>query len=206
MDDQVRLNRVVGLVCAISLGICSDSRAQNQSAFDLAGQLVMARIGQLDVTDIGVSGRVAWRPSPIVGIEAELGVFPADAPRRVALTSSRVEIAVGATAGRVIGRLRPFASLRTGAVRFAEAPQPVACILIFPPPLSCQIAAGYSGWMLELGGGVEINVSPRNFLRVDVGDRMIRYPGPSFNRDREIHDSAFFGHDLRVAVGSGWRF
>jgi hypothetical protein len=186
--------------------VAADLHAQDAARFEAGGHFVVSTIRELDVNDVGVSGRIAWKPTSMLGVEAELGLFPNDVPDRRAVSSSRVEFAAGVTAGPALGAVRPFARFRTGVLRFAEAPAPVACILIFPPPLSCQLAGGHSALMLDAGGGVEIGVGGRSFLRIDIGDRLVRYPGPSFGRDREIHDDDFFGHDLRVAVGSGWRF
>ena len=53
-----------------------------------------------------------------------------------------------------IGRARLFGRLRPGLLRFGEAPGPIACILIFPPPLSCQLAAGKTLFALDVGAGV----------------------------------------------------
>ena len=93
-----------------------------------------------------------------------------------------------------------------GFLRMAEAPEPVACILIFPPPLSCTLAGGRTLFVADVGGGVSVDVTPATSLRIDVGDRMTRYPGPSFGRGRRVRDSSFFDHDFRLAVGAGWRF
>ena len=52
-----------------------------------------------------------------------------------------------------------------------------------------------------------IALTPRTFVRVDLGDRLVRYPGPVFESNpRRIRDGAFFGHDVRFATGAGLRF
>jgi hypothetical protein len=101
--------------------------------------------------------------------------------------------------------VRPFARLRPGFVTFREAPQPFACILIFPPPLACVLGAGDTLFALDIGGGVEVFTTRRTFLRVDAGDRLLRYPGPVF-RDGTAEEDGFFSHDFRFAVGGGLRF
>jgi hypothetical protein len=127
-------------------------------------------------------------------------------PEGTAISSNRVEGLFGVTAGPRLGRWRPFARLRPGFLRIGEAPEPVACILIFPPPLSCTLAGGRTLFALDVGGGVSVDVAPATSLRIDIGDRITRYPGPAFGRGRRVHDAAFHGHDLRVAVGAAWRF
>jgi hypothetical protein len=52
---------------------------------------------------------------------------------------------------------------------------------------------------VELGGR-------RALLRADVGDRVVRDPGPSFSDDRTVHDGTFRSHDLRLGLGVGVRF
>ena len=102
--------------------------------------------------------------------------------------------------------MRLFAKLRPGFVAFSGAPEPFACILICPPPLNCTMASGPTVFAVDIGGGVEWFPTDRTVVRLDVGDRAIRYPGPAFDRDRNVHDEDFFGHDLRVSIGGGWRF
>jgi len=50
-----------------------------------------------------------------------------------------------------------------------------------------------------------VPVTPRTFIRVDGGDRMIRYPGPAFTTDG-VEQDWFVGHDFRFAAGAGFRF
>jgi hypothetical protein len=113
----------------------------------------------------------------------------------------------GATAGVTFGRVRPFARLRPGFVDVHATPDPFPCILIYPPPLQCALASGRTLFALDVGGGVAVTLTPRTFVRIDVGDRLVRYPGPVFEMDpRRIHEDAFFGHDFRFATGAGLRF
>ena len=174
-------------------------------AGEVGGHVAVAASGELD-TSIGVGVRAAWRPSWL-GTEAELTIYPQDRPENgAAFTSGSIEGLFGVTAGPVLGRVRPFARVRPGFLRVQEAPQPIVCILIFPPPLGCTLAGGRTLFALDLGGGVELFPTGRTVIRIDVGDRLVRYPGPAFDRDREVHDSDFFAHELRFAAGAGLRF
>ena len=87
-----------------------------------------------------------------------------------------------------------------------QAPQPFACILIFPPPLSCTLGAGRTLPAFDLGGGVEVDVAPRTFLRIEAGDRMLKYPGAAFDGNGVLRNDASYAHGLRFAAGAGVRF
>lgn len=199
------LFRVVTVTAFCTLAAVTPAAAQDPS-FALGAQLTSAQIGELDATDIGAGVRAAWHPLSLVGIEGELDVYPRNLPSRVAVSGSRVEGVFGVTAGPRIDRWRPFARFRSGFLRVAEAPQPIACILIFPPPLSCTLAAGATLLTLDIGGGIEANTTGNTFVRFDIGDRMTRYPGLTIGPADDVHENDFFGHDLRVAIGAGWRF
>jgi hypothetical protein len=161
---------------------------------------------EFDTTDVGFGGRGSWHPVPLVGVEGEVALYPGDLGGRVAFSGSRVEGLFGATVGPRLGRIRPFGKLRPGFVRFGEAPEPIACILIFPPPLRCTLAGGRTLFALDVGGGVEWLSSGRTFVRVDAGDRMVRYPVPTIDSSGAVRRESFAGHDVRFAIGGGLRF
>ena len=86
---------------------------------------------------------MSWNVIPLIGAEAEVSFFPEDlSARGPAFSRDRVEGLFGVTVGPVIGRIRPFAKARPGFVLFRGAPRPIACILIFPPPLTCSARGG----------------------------------------------------------------
>lgn len=176
------------------------------SRFELGAQVTATKSNEFDSTDVGFGMRFSWHPLELLGIEAEFDLYPGDFPDPNAFSSSRTEGLFGATVGPRFGRVRPFAKLRPGFVVFGEAPGPIVCIAIFPPPLSCTLAAGRTLLAVDIGGGVEMFASPKIFVRLDVGDRVLKYPGPSFDRRRTRREDAFFSHDIRFAVGGGLRF
>jgi hypothetical protein len=195
-----------GVILTLLLaGATSTSAQTDQRQFQAGVHLAAIDSGEFNESDIGVGGRLSWHPGGLVGIEGELGLFSGDFAGRPAFSRRRIEGLFGITAGPRVGRLRVFAKARPGFVRFNEAPQPFACILIFPPPLSCAMAGGETVGAIDLGGGAEWSIG-RNALRIDVGDRMMRYPGPALSSDRTAHEESFFGHDLRVAIGAGFGF
>ena len=178
----------------VLLAACS-AWAQEQK-LEIGGQVAIAAPGEFDGADVGVGARLSWKPSALVGLEGEVDVYPAGFPDNATpFSGSRFEALFGMTLGPRLGIIRPFGRVRPGALRYSGAPGPIACILIFPPPLSCQLAAGQTLFVVDIGGGVEIDVSRRTYVRIDAGDRIVRYPEPSP-----------IGHDARVAVGWAVRF
>lgn len=193
------------IIVVLATTLIFPAAAHAQTA-EIGAQLTTTRIGELDSSDIGFGGRASFHPSSFIGVEGELNFFPSSIPDRVAVSRNRVEGLFGVTAGPRLGALRPFAKFRPGFLRIGSSPEPIACILIFPPPVSCTLGSGQTLLALDLGGGVEWLTPGSTFLRVDVGDRMIRYKGPVMDSNREVHTDHFFGHDVRVAIGAGLRF
>ena len=174
--------------------------------FEIGGQIAATTLRQFEGSDVGLGARVGWRPVRMLGVEAEINIYPSDFPDRVAFTHARIEGLFGVTVGPRFGRMSVFGRLRPGFVIFGDAPRPIACIAIFPPPLSCKLAAGDTLFAVDVGGGVDVSLTPRTFVRVDAGDRIVRYPGPTFDVNRTVRSAAFFAHDFRVAAGAGLRF
>jgi hypothetical protein len=201
---RLRVLNSVHFVFFVVLFLVSSTAAFAQR-FDAGGQIAATRSSEFDSGDVGFGGRFAWHPIDLIGVEAEMDVYPRTFPssRSTAFSSGRVEGLFGITAGPRLARVRPFAKLRPGFLTFRR--QSIACILIFPPPLSCQLAAGRTLFALDIGGGVELFPAARAVVRIDAGDRVLRYPGPSF-RDGRTTQGSFYSHDFRFAAGAGVRF
>jgi hypothetical protein len=191
--------------------VCTVTFAQPAAAqFEAAGFATFTNSGQFDETDVGFGGRASWYPPrlDVVSIEAELAHYPRDYPSGEAgsaFSSARWEAFFGGTVGPRFGRVRPFAKVRPGFLRYNDSPQPFACILIFPPPLACALADGATLTAVDVGGGLELALTDRSRFRFDIGDRLLRYEGPVRSIDGDVHEDAFWGHDLRVTVGVGFR-
>jgi hypothetical protein len=177
-----------------------------ESQFQIGVHVTTATSSEFDATDVGIGALVSWRPGGLFGADAELTFYPSDFADEPAFSASRVEGLFGITVGPRIGAIRPFAKFRPGFVRFAEAPEAFPCILIFPPPLACQLAAGHTGFALDIGGGVEFQTTAHTFVRVDAGDRAVKYPGPTIDSDGSVKEDSFFSHDFRFQIGGGVRF
>ena len=178
--------------------------ADAQEHYDAGAHVAMTRSSAFDTTDTGVGGRVGWRAVDALGAEAEMTFYPRQFPSTgSAFSSRRIEGLFGLTVGPRIAGVRPFAKLRPGFVRFRG--QPTVCILIFPPPLSCELD-GRTVFALDIGGGVELFASRRTAVRIDAGDRMLKYPGPSFRPGIGVSQNDFYSHDFRFSAGAGIRF
>ena len=149
--------------------------------FDVGVHASVVDSGQFDDSTTGFGGRVALYPLSWLGTEAEFTLYPSDFPESRSFTASQREGLFGVTLGPRLGWVRPFARVRTGYLQFAEAPAPFPCILIFPPPIACQLAGGATLAAVDLGGGLQLGGSGV-FLRVDVGDRMVQLPRSGVRR------------------------
>lgn len=203
---RARFLNLVGVALLwTTVGSPQSALAQPATRVDVGGHVAWSQIDLLDANDVGVGARVAWRPGWGVGVEGELTLFPAEFPDGVAISRRRLESLFGITVGPTLGAVRPFLRVRSGWLRYSEAPGPIACIAIFPPPINCQLAGGHTLPAFDVGGGLEWSLTERTFVRGDIGDRLVRYPGPSFV-NRRVYTSDFWRHELRLAVGAGLRF
>jgi hypothetical protein len=181
--------------------------AARAQSFEGALHITAAQWGEFDGTDVGIGGRFTWRPVSLVGVDAELDWYPSEFPSEApAFSGNRFEGLFGVTVGPQLNRVRPFGKIAGGFLRSAEAPEPFACIAIFPPPLSCVMAAGQTLPAVELGGGIQFDAASRTFARVDVGARWLRYPGPSFRSFPSVAAADFWAAGLRLSIGGGLKF
>lgn len=200
------MSRLIWLFLVLATVWSREASAQSPGgSFQVGAQIGFARSTTFDTTEIGFGGRLSWNPIATLGAESAVNVYPADFPDGVAFSGPRVEALFGATVGPRFRRVRPFARVGGGFLHYSG--RPVVCIAIFPPPLSCLMAASGNRPIVDLGGGLEVFTGTRTFVRIDAGDRLIKYPGPSFvNGLAERKDEGFFGHDFRATFGAGWRF
>jgi hypothetical protein len=201
------VRRAVILLIAVLVAAWPDAAVAQADAprFELGVQVPFTRSSEFDSGDVGIGGLLSWQPGGWIGVEAEIALYPRAFPDSTPFSRRRVEGLFGATFGPTLSRVRPFAKLRSGFLDL-QKPGPIACILIYPPPLSCALASGRTLLAFDFGGGVELFTSPNTFARVEAGDRVLKYPGPVFDRSFTRRDDAFFSHDFRFAAGAGFRF
>ena len=194
-------------VLAISTVLVLAAVPATAQSFEATVHLASSQWSEFDGTDIGGGGRLTFKPTPIIGIDADVTWYPGEfPPDGIPFTGNRFEGFFGVTAGPRLAGFRPFAKAAGGFMKVSESAQPIVCVAIFPPPLSCQMAGGPTMAAFEFGGGVELLPTGRALLRLDITDRVLKYPGPSLGSDFESHDEGFWGHALRFTIGAGWRF
>jgi hypothetical protein len=191
------------LVLSVCFVFFQFAPAYAQSA-EVGAQFAVIRSSEFDAADLGFGGRFSWLPNGVLGIDSEINFYPKGFPSVFPFSSSRIEGLFGVTAGPRIGPLRPFAKGRAGFLNISGSSPSFVCALIFPPFLSCELAGGRTLPAFDVGGGFEL-LTQRTFARIDVGDRLLRYPGPAIAKNG-IHNDAFFSHDLRLSAGAGLRF
>jgi hypothetical protein len=194
------------ITSAIFLTVLSISSAHAQS-FEAAAHVSAARWSEFEGTDWGVGGRLTWKPISIIGVEAELTLYPSDfSPAAPAFSRQRLEGLFGVTIGPRIDGVRLFARLAAGFLDVGPTNGAFACIAIFPPPLPCLLAGGATMPAYEIGGGVVVDATSRVFVRADLADRILKYPGPTLRADFTRNDEGFLGHALRLTFATGVRF
>ncbi len=191
------------LAVSMDIGVSAQSRDPRVQA---GVQLSTVSVGEFDARDTGAGVLLGVRALGPVWAEAALVRYPGEFPGDRGFSQNRVEGLFGGSVGPTMGRLRPFAKAGAGFLRYADAGGPVACIAIFPPPLSCQLAAGRTLPAYELGAGLAIFPGALTFARVDVSRRFVRYPGPSFTPAGGAQQNDFYGSDLRFGFAAGLRF
>jgi hypothetical protein len=196
------LSAAVVIACLLLPRLASAQPADRP--FRLGTLAATVSSAEFDTVDTGVGVLLAWHPAPLVGAEVEVAFHPKNLGRP-AFSSGRVETLFGVTVGAPVGRFRPFAKIRPGILRLWKAPEPIACIAIFPSPVQCTLAAGKTVVGLDVGGGFEL-LTTRTFVRVDAGDRLLSFPGPVRDSDGKARDDGYFAHDFRIAFGGGLRF
>jgi hypothetical protein len=176
--------------------------------FELLGQFAGVISNEFSGTDRGVGGLFSWHRLDPLDVEAEVNYYPKNLTAKggAPFSRARVEGLFGISVGPRLGRVRPFATFRTGFVTFRSAPGPLACPAIFPPPLSCELARGEAVIATVVGGGVEAFPIPHAVVRIELGDRLTNYPGPAIDASGEVHSMAFWSNEFRFVVGAGVRF
>jgi hypothetical protein len=191
---------------AVTAG-ASQAMAQTHGA-EVGGHVDVLRLSELSSTDAGVGADVAWRFSTSLAIDGALTWYRVSGPSTVGSSQHQLRTLglAGVRGGVTAGTVDLFARARGGFLRFGSEPAAV-CILIFPTPLSCQLAAGYTAFAADVGGGASVALIPSGRLRASVaaGDLMVRY-GFQALRPNGATTDGFISHNLLVTIGAAWQF
>lgn len=193
----------------VALVLAAGASAAQAQSLEAGVHFASSKWSEFDGSDLGIGGRVSWLPISLIGIDADLTFYPSEFPPDTAVpfSGTRFEGLFGVTIGPRIAGVRPFVKAGGGFLNVGDTPSTFVCIAIFPPPLACTLAGGETLGVYDIGGGVEINTPSKTFLRLDVSDRILKYPGPTFRGGlREIEPDGFLGHALRFTIGGGLRF
>jgi len=203
------MSRLGTVVACVALGLLAARPTSAQRAdpsFEAGAHAAWATASEFEGIDHGIGGRFAWYPTAAIGLEGEMTFYPAEYPAGVPISRARREMLGGVTLGPVVGRIRPFGLVRAGSLQFERAPRPLACILIYPPPIACVMATGQTLPAVEFGGGLRASVTRHAFIRLDASARLLRFPAPAFDSNRVARSEPFVRAGVRVTTSAGWRF
>jgi len=199
--------RKLTTICAAAALLTATATPLAAQARVMAGvQISTVSVEEFDARDTGAGVLLGVRMLGPVWAEGVLARYSGEFPGNRGFSQNRIEGLFGVSAGPTLGQLRPFVKAGAGFVRYGAADGPFACIAIFPPPLSCQLASGRTLPVYELGAGLAIFPGSLTFARLDVSRRSVRYPGPSFTRAGDVRQDDFYGSDLRLGFSAGFRF
>lgn len=196
-------------VIALIAVTAASSRAMAQTPpVEVGGHVGVLRLSELDTTDVGVGPDVVWPLTPSLAIDGAFTWFRGSAPSMGGSSGhqERTLGLAGLRAGVSAGNVDVFARARGGYLRFSHTP-PSVCIAIFPIPLVCQLANGYTAFAADVGGGASVGLIPSGRLRasVEAGDLMVRY-GMLALRPNGTITEGFVSHNLLLSIGATWRF
>jgi hypothetical protein len=160
---------------------------------------------QFDESDFGLGADFSYRFTDWLAADAQLSYFPSELGEPASFSGSRLMGLIGVRLGHRFGGVGVYGAVRPGFASFSEAREPRACILIYPPPLACTLG-GSTVFALDLGAGLELTPGDRLVIRGEVGDLLLKYPGPGFDKDREVFEDSLWSHNLRVTASVGLRF
>jgi hypothetical protein len=197
-----------GRACVLVVGLSGLAAAAEpaERRADVAVRFVLTDYGQFDEKDMGVGVDLSYRFADWLAADAQLSLFPDELGEPASFSDSRIEGLFGLRAGHRFGGAGVYGAVRPGFVKFSEPSEPRPCILIFPPPLECTLAGGTSVFALNYGVGLEAFPGDRAVFRVEVGDLMLRYPGPVLADNMAVLDDHLWRHNLRATASVGIRF
>jgi hypothetical protein len=184
------------LLAVFFLGLDADANAQRVRGFDEGTRVGVHYSGLVNEypneAPQGVGAFVTISRGPVGLDAATTFFFPAG------LGDSLWQVLAGPRVGVTWRDVAVFGRARAGFGRFSQRffKPGVICIAISPPPDSCL--ADRFNLHVDLGGTLEVGLSPLTTLRFDLGDTLTRWSGAP--------PEAQWTHGFQFAVGVGWRF
>ena len=121
-------------ILAISAALVLTAVAVSAQSFEASVHLASSQWSEFDGTDIGGGGRLTFKPTPTIGVDADLTWYPGEfPPDGIPFTGNRFEGLIGVTAGPRLAGFRPFVKAAGGFMKVSESSQPMICLAIFPP-------------------------------------------------------------------------
>lgn len=192
----------------VGLTLGAPPAAAQNAGVETGGHVSLLRLSELETTDAGVGAHVVWPLTSVVAIDGAFTWFVGtrDSEADALESPHRTLGLAGLRASLGNGDVEFFARARVGFFRFGEQDS-VVCIAIFPPPLGCGLATGYTALASDFGGGASIGLGSSGQLRVHIeaGDLLVRYKLQAFRAKGEITDG-FVGHNPLMSFGLSWRF
>jgi hypothetical protein len=196
------------IVTCVFLTVGSSTAIAQTRGVETGGHVSILRLKEFDSTDVGVGAHVIGHLMSIVAIDGALTWFPGDGDFEAnALESQHRTLGLVGLLGSIAkGDVEFFARARVGFLRFGEQDSAV-CIAIFPIPLGCRLATGYTAFASDFSGGASAGLGSSGQLRltIEAGDLLVRYGLEALRPRGEITDG-FVGHNPLVNIGLGWRF
>jgi len=201
---------IVAGAIAGSVG-ASNAAAQIVPSFQLSGEFDSLHLSEFDSTTAGAGVNAKWNIVPGVAIDGLVSFFPHSWKMNSGtnpFASQNLLLALGGVKpGITLGKYEFFGRARAGVLDHMKHDDPFPCLAIFPAPLQCQVAAGYTAFAMDFGGGVDIGLGEAGRLRLhgDVGDLIVRYGLDAFRSDGST-TTGFYSHNLLFTASLGWRF
>jgi hypothetical protein len=205
---RVLVAAVVFSALTALVGLSPAAAQTSDRSFELSGEVTTLRLSELGVTNVGVGADAAWRVAPALLVDGALTWFPGNGHLGADPLAGQRRLLglIGVKSGIALDRVELLGHVRAGFLDFFEE-GPIPCPAIFPVPLECQLAQGYTAFAADFGGSASVSLDAARRLRlhVDAGDLVVRYGLNAFRSGGAITDG-FVSHNLLMSAGLGWRF
>jgi hypothetical protein len=187
------------------------------SKVEVGIQFSTVRFGEMRITEPGFGGRFTYNINKHVAVEAEANFFPQEPQEYFEELKGghKTQALFGIKAGTRSRRLGWFLKIRPGLVNFSNFIrhfEPCISNCSNPPP---PFNFSETDFALDVGGVLEFYTSRRTFIRVDVGDTIVRSnSGEKIELPGSVKSEGYFvinsairstSHNLQLNVGVGFR-